>query len=364
MANLNEISHRRFNPLRNSWVLVSPHRTKRPWQGQEESTSKETLPEYDPRCYLCPGNERANGERNPNYTHTLVFENDYPAVKESYDQGENNPSISKTGEKSATIPQSNSLMRWEPTYGTCLVLTFSPRHDVTLSHLSIPSIIAIINKWADLYTTHSQTHPSGYMQIFENRGSAMGCSNPHPHCQIWVTTSLPDEIRIELSSLSTYRTQHGRDLLTDYLAEEAKHPSARTVYENESFWAGVPFWAIWPFEILVVAKRRVGTLPELDLQERRLLAEALAQVTRRYDALFGTPFPYSMGIHQAPFSRDDGDDKGRDASHLHIHFYPPLLRGEKVRKFLVGYEMMAEPQRDLTPEVAAQRLRGVEVDLG
>ncbi|OQO02542.1 Galactose-1-phosphate uridylyltransferase [Cryoendolithus antarcticus] len=369
---LDDISHRRFNPLRGSYVLVSPHRTKRPWQGQQESSNKIELPAYDESCYLCPGNKRAQGDVNPTYDSTFVFVNDYAAVRE--EQAEYEPP-----KQDGSL--ASRLLRAEATTGKCYVITFSPRHNLTLADMPAHDILPVINTWTKIYTAHLDPHsplansakpttlppasmnghpvPSPtqqyrYMQIFENKGSAMGCSNPHPHGQVWATTSLPEEPGIELVKLREYRREQGGcNLLEDYAKLESEK-GERTVFENSSFWAGCPWWATWPFEIMVVAKKHKRALVDFNDQEREDLAETIAEVTRRYDNLFETSFPYSMGIHQAPLS---GTAEEIEASHFHLHFYPPLLRSATVRKFLVGYEMMAEPQRDITPEQAATRLR-------
>ncbi|KAF2261533.1 galactose-1-phosphate uridylyltransferase [Lojkania enalia] len=368
---LNDISHRRLNLLRGSWVLVSPHRNKRPWQGLQESPSKTTLPEYDPECYLCPGNKRNLGQQNPKFERTFVFVNDFSAVKE--DQEEYHPERKNDG-------LATRLLRAEAVTGKCYVITFSPSHHLTLADMKPAEIIPIIETWTNLYTMHlnpgsplmqaanalsiaplgqddltKPNHPYRYMQIFENKGTTMGCSNPHPHGQIWTTTSLPEEPKIELEQLKKYRLENnGSHLLVDYADLESKEKE-RTVFENESFWAGVPYWAVWPFEIMIVSKQHKRALVDFNDKERASLAEAIVEITRRYDNLFETQFPYSMGLHQAPLNATQEEI---EASHFHIHFYPPLLRSATVRKFQVGYEMLAEPQRDITPEQAAERLRG------
>lgn len=368
---LDDISHRRYNPLRGSWILVSPHRTKRPWQGQQEDPSKTTLPDHDPSCYLCPGNQRAQGDHNPDYQNTFVFVNDYSAVKENQADYE---STTQDGSLASR------LLRVESVKGKCYVLTFSRAHNLTLADLSPAQILPVIEAWTQIYTSHlspksalatvssattlspqastdNPTKPQAqyrYMQIFENKGAAMGCSNPHPHGQVWTTTGLPEEPALELDQLQKYRReQGGKHMLEDYATLESTQ-GERTVFENGHFIALCPWWATWPFEVMIISKLHKRALVDLNDDERQSLADTLAEVTRRYDNLFETQFPYSMGIHQAPL---EGTAEEIEASHLHLHFYPPLLRSATVRKFLVGYELMAEPQRDITPEQAAKRLR-------
>ena len=297
--------HRRYNPLNGDWVLVSPQRTQRPWQGQIERVSDESLPRHDPSCYLCPGNERAGGVRNPDYDSTFVFTNDFPAL----------------------VPDGDGE------YGTCRVVCYSPRHDLGLGEVDAERVVDV---WTEQYRELSADPRIGHVQIFENRGEMMGASNPHPHGQIWATEHVPLQVERELERFAATPT-----LLEDYVAQERE----RLVDENEHFVACVPYWAVWPFETLVASRRRVASLPELDEDERTSLASILKQLVQRYDRLFDTRFPYSMGLHQT--------------SHIHAHFYPPLLRSATVRKFMVGYELLAEPQRDLTPEQAAERLRAV-----
>ncbi|KAK1594154.1 galactose-1-phosphate uridylyltransferase [Colletotrichum navitas] len=374
---LDDISHRRYNPLKDTWLLVSPHRTKRPWQGQQEGPSTTTLPEYDPKCYLCPRNSRAVGDSNPDYKNTFVFVNDYSAVKE--EQAAYKPDVE-------TNDIASSLLRAEAATGKCYVLTFSEKHHVTLADMTTQEIAPVIDVWTQIYASHLSPsnplskvaaaleipaptpestvpppkHSLRYMQIFENKGAAMGCSNPHPHCQIWATSTMPEEPGTELKQMAKYRNQHaGRHLLGDYVKVELEKKE-RTVFENEHFLVVVPWWGVWPFEVLVLPKRHVRALVDLSAEERLQFAEAIQEVARRYDNLFETHFPYSSGIHQAPL---DATEEEAENSYLHMHFYPPLLRSATVRKFLVGYEMMAEPQRDITPEQAAARLRATGGEL-
>ncbi|TPX11783.1 uncharacterized protein E0L32_007520 [Thyridium curvatum] len=371
---LNDISHRRYNPLTGSWLLVSPHRTKRPWQGQQEAALENTLPEYDEKCYLCPGNKRAQGDQNPRYENTFVFVNDYSAVKEQ--QQDYQPEV-----KSDDI--ASLLLRAEAATGRCYVLTFSAKHNATLADMTAQEIVPVIETWTRIYASHlapssplagaaadvlkalpaasaddsvtPPAHQLRYMQIFENKGAAMGCSNPHPHCQIWTTSSLPEEPGKELAQLARYRREHaGRHMLADYVRLEMEK-GERVVWQNDAFLVVCPWWAVWPFEVLVIAKRHVRALVDLTAAERLQFAEAVQEVARRYDNLFQTSFPYSSGIHQAPLECRDEDEA--ESSWFHMHFYPPLLRSATVRKFLVGYELMAEPQRDITPEQATLRLR-------
>ncbi|CAI6091187.1 hypothetical protein V2G26_005454 [Clonostachys chloroleuca] len=366
---LDDISHRRYNPLTDSWLLVSPHRTKRPWQGQQEAAVESELPEYDPKCYLCPGNSRAAGDRNPQYEKTFAFVNDYSAVKEQQPDYENNPS--------SDDPES-WLLQAQGVKGVCYVLTFSPKHHLTLADLPGKDILPIVEHWTRIYANHlSAGSPLAklaqeldlslgpqdapvpkdeyrYMQIFENKGAAMGCSNPHPHCQVWTTSTLPEEPGKELRQMAKYRSSHGgRHLLQDYVELELKK-GERVVWHNNTFAVVCPWWAIWPFEVVIIARSHLRSLVDLSATQRLHLAEAIQEVARRYDNLFGTSFPYSSGLHQAPLA---GSEEEVESSYLHMHFYPPLLRSATVRKFLVGYELMAEPQRDITPEQAAARLR-------
>jgi len=336
--NPTEHPHRRYNHLTREWVLVSPHRAKRPWQGQVEKATQPDLPEYDPTCYLCPGNDRAGGVRNPPYKGTFVFENDFAAL---------------LPETVVADSPTHPLFVTQPESGACYVVCFSPRHDLTIPELTLDEVEAVIDTWRDQTAELYQNPSITYVQVFENKGAAMGCSNPHPHSQIWAQSQIPTEPAKELVSQKDYLAANGTPLLLDYLNEEQKRKE-RIVAYNEYFTAVVPFWAVWPFEILVVAHRVVPDLPTLTQSERRSLADIFKQVTIRYDNLFETSFPYSMGFHQAP---NDGMEHPEWV--LHAHFYPPLLRSATVRKFMVGYEMLGMPQRDITPELAAERLRSL-----
>ena len=337
-----EQPHRRFNPLTQEWVLVSPHRARRPWLGQVEKVPSEDLPAYDPTCYLCPGNARAGGYQNPPYTSTFVFDNDFSALLLP-EQG--------TPMGGESLPGPSALFRAEPAAGICRVVCFSPRHDLTLPQMSQSEVESVLRTWSEQTQELGSLDFINYVQVFENKGAIMGCSNPHPHSQIWAVSYLPVEPAKELSAQQGHLEQHGSCLLCDTLAAE-RRSRERIVAENEHFTALVPFWAVWPFELLVIAHRHCGSLPELAANEVSALADLLRRVTARYDNLFEISFPYSMGFHQAP------SDGGAHAEwHLHAHFYPPLLRSATVRKFMVGFEMLAMPQRDLTPETAAARLR-------
>jgi UDPglucose--hexose-1-phosphate uridylyltransferase len=338
LFDLKKHPHRRFNPLTREWVLVSPQRTERPWQGQVEEVTSSIQPSYDPACYLCPGNERAGGVRNPAYTSTFVFDNDFAALKPDTPNGR--------------IDQ-NKLIVAEGEPGICRVLCFSPRHDLTIARMSIAEIREVVDTWIAQYRELGELPFINWVQIFENRGAMMGASNPHPHCQIWANLNPPNELHNESSAQRDYYTDHGRCMLCDCLDLELRS-GERLVCANESFYAFVPFWAVWPFEILVVSKRHMTGLDEMDAEERAQLADVLKQMTTRYDNLFKAPFPYTMGFHQRPT-----DGLSHSEWHLHAHFYPPLLRSATVRKFMVGYEMLASPQRDITAESAAAKLRAV-----
>ncbi len=332
-----EDPHRRFNPLINEWVLVSPHRAKRPWQGQKETIAADDRPEYDPECYLCPGNVRANGEVNPQYTKSFVFENDFAALKQE--------------EIEFKESQDETFFRAKPERGISRVVCFSPKHNITLPEMDLPTIEDIIHTWQKEYISLGNIDYINYVQIFENKGSVMGCSNPHPHGQIWAQSSLPTQIEKTQNSLKAYFDKKGSNLLLDYLAKELE-AKERVVIENEHFVALVPFWAIWPFETLIVCKRHVTKITDFNADEVAAYALILKQLTSKYDNLFETSFPYSSGIHQAPT-----DGKDHPEWLFHMHFYPPLLRSATVKKFMVGYEMMGESQRDITAEKSAETLR-------
>ncbi len=330
--------HRRFNPLTGEWVLVSPHRAKRPWLGQVEKSPPENLPQYDPTCYLCPHNERAGGFKNPDYQSTFAFDNDFAALLP--DEIPNHAS-------------DHPLLASVPERGLCRVVCFSPRHDLTLPELDQPAIENVIATWTGQTVDLSKRDFIRYVQVFENKGAAMGCSNPHPHSQVWANEHIPNEPAKEWEQQKAYFDQNGRTLLSDYLAEEHRRKE-RILFSNDHFTALVPYWAVWPFETMVIAHRNITLLSELTSVEVSSLAMIMKQVTTRYDNLFEISFPYSMGFHQAPF-----DNQLHPEWTLHAHFYPPLLRSATVRKFMVGYEMLAMPQRDITPESAAERLRSL-----
>jgi UDPglucose--hexose-1-phosphate uridylyltransferase len=328
--------HRRLNPLTNEWILVSPHRNDRPWLGQLEEPAFESRPTYDPNCYLCPGNTRAGGKRNPLYDTTFVFDNDFASL------------LPET--PSAAFDQ-RGLLRATGERGVCRVICFSPRHDWTLPDMPAADIRRVVDVWVDQTRTLGALDFVNYVQLFENKGAAMGASNPHPHCQLWANEHVPTEPAKEWRSTATYLQEHGTCLLCDYVDLELDRQE-RIVLQNDHFVVLVPFWAVWPFETLLLSKRHVGALPALWDAERDALGDILKRITTRYDNLFQVSFPYSMGWHQSPT-----DGAAHPESHLHVHYYPPLLRSATVRKFMVGYEMLANPQRDLTAETAAARLR-------
>ena len=331
----NEHPHRRYNALSGEWILVSPHRTKRPWQGKQESHATEQRPQYDPGCYLCPGNARAGGHQNPTYEHTFVFSNDFAAL------------LSDTPLEAGE--EDHPLMRLEPQRGSCRVICFSPRHDLTLPEMKVENIRKVVDLWTEQTAELGEQYR--WVQVFENKGAIMGCSNPHPHGQIWAGSALPNEPSKEEITQKAYFEKNGTVLLRDYLELEAEKQE-RIVVENEHWMVVVPYWALWPFETLLMPHRHVLRLPDLTDQERNSLSDIMKRFLCKYDNLFQVSFPYSMGWHGAPFG--EGDDAHWQ---LHAHYYPPLLRSATVKKFMVGYEMLAEAQRDITAEQAAERLR-------
>jgi len=336
MFNPEDHPHRRLNLLTGEWVLVSPHRAKRPWQGQVEKNVPDERPSYDPKCYLCPGNERAGGKVNPDYSDTFVFDNDFAALIPDAEQGE----ISEGG-----------LLMAKGERGRCRVICFSPDHSLTLPEMEVSAIRKVVDLWTAQYQELGSLPEINHVQIFENKGQAMGCSNPHPHGQVWAQETLPGEPAKELATQSAYYQKHGSSLLADYLALELKKRE-RLVVENEHFACLVPFWAVWPFETLIISKRQMGSLLQFTDAERDAFASIIKKLTIRYDNLFNISFPYSAGMHQAPT-----DGKAHPEWHFHMHFYPPLLRSATVKKFMVGYEMLGDPQRDITAEGSAARLR-------
>ena len=331
-----EHSHRRYNPLTGEWILVSPHRTKRPWLGQVEKRAPEVRHRHDPNCYLCPGTERAGGVSNPDYAGTFVFENDFAALLTHGPQAELG---------------ADTFFRIQPETGICRVICFSPRHDLTLPEMELPDIRRVVDVWSEQVTELGARTDIAYVQLFENKGAMMGSSNPHPHGQLWGSHRVAMLPALEETHQAEYFAEHGTPLLVDYLAAEVA-AGERVVVENEHWVVVTPFWGVWPYELLLLPRRHVLTLPELTDPERDALAEILKKLLTRYDNLFETSFPYSMGWHGAPTD-------GGEYPHwqLHAHFYPPLLRSATVKKFMVGYELLANPQRDITPEQAATRLR-------
>lgn len=329
--------HRRHNPLTGRSVIVSAHRSQRPWAGQQEAVRAQALPHHDPDCYLCPGNRRANGETNPDYAATFVFTNDFAALMAD-----------------APVPDvagDASLLQAGAAHGTCRVLCFSPDHALTLPYMSLTALHDVVKTWV----AQSRELSAHYrcVQVFENKGAMMGCSSPHPHGQIWATDYVPDEVALEDDRQRAYFARHGRTLLVDYLAQELAD-GARTVVETEHWLAVVPFWASWPFETLLLPKQATPRLVALSDAQQQDLALALKKLTSRYDNLFGVSFPYSMGWHEAPH-----DERDPAPWQLHAHFFPPLQRSATIRKFMAGFELLGETQRDLTPEQAAERLCAV-----
>jgi UDPglucose--hexose-1-phosphate uridylyltransferase len=338
MFDIKEHSHTRLNILTGEWLLVSPHRMKRPWQGKVEDQPSSVRPAYDPKCYLCPGNKRVDGSTNPNYQNPFVFTNDFSALLSDSPEGKVNE---------------NDLLVASSEKGICRVICFSPRHDLTLPQLSIENIEKVITLWQEEFTTLATHSFIKYIQIFENKGEIMGCSNPHPHGQIWASSSIPLEVAKEAHQQKKYFDKHQQSLLSAYLKIELEK-NERIVLENDDFVALVPYWAVWPYETMIISKRPVQHITQFTTAEKKSLAGILKKLTAKYDNLFRISFPYSAGMHQAPVN--DGE---HPEWHWHMHFYPPLLRSATVKKFMVGYEMLATPQRDITAEAAAEKLQSL-----
>jgi len=332
---LQDYSHKRLNILTGEWVLVSPHRAKRPWQGQNEEVSTTKRPSYDQSCYLCAGNTRINGEQNPKYKDVFVFTNDFAAL-----QNDSKPFEVKEG-----------LLEAHSEQGICKVICFSPDHSKSLADMDPKGITKVVQAWQSEYTSLGANPNINYVQIFENKGAVMGCSNPHPHGQIWSQSTLPNEAEKKDRQQCNYYNKYRSSLLGDYLAQELKLQE-RIIFENDGFVVLIPFWAIWPFETMIVPKQHQSNILGMSVQEADLFAEAISVITKAYDKLFNTSFPYSSGIHQAPTNGEKNNHW-----HWHMSFYPPLLRSATVKKFMVGYEMFGSPQRDITAEIATQKLK-------
>jgi UDPglucose--hexose-1-phosphate uridylyltransferase len=337
-TDLRTTPHRRWNPLLREWVLVSPHRTQRPWQGKVDKVTPAPSIEYDPECYLCPGNVRAEGLRNPKYTETFVFENDFPAMLPNVAPSE----MDQGGLIVASVEK-----------GICRVVCFSPRHDLTIPRMTPEEVRRVVELWTRQHQELAEVPWVKHVQIFENRGILMGASNPHPHCQIWANEEIPNVPTRELGAMRAFLKGNEKCLLCEYLKLEIED-GERIVCENQGFVAVVPYWAVWPFESMIVSRRHVASLADFDDTEQSNLAEILRRLTIRYDNLFEAAFPYSMGFHQEPT-----DGESHPEFHFHAHYFPPLLRSATVQKFMVGYELLAGPQRDITAEGAAARLRNL-----
>ena len=334
-TNLQDYSHKRYNILTGEWVLVSPHRAKRPWQGQNEEISAEKRPSYDENCYLCPTNTRINGEINPDYKDVFIFNNDFAAIQKD----------------SPSFEVNDGLLIAKSETGICKVICFSPDHSKSLAEMEVEEIKKVVNAWQKEYAELGKNEMINYVQIFENKGAVMGCSNPHPHGQIWSQSSLPNEVYKKDIHQKLYYSEKKRSLLGDYVLQELE-AKERVIYENNDFVALTPFWAIWPFEVMIVPKKAKKNIIELSYVEVKNYAEIISVITKAYDKLFNVSFPYSSGIHQAPTN-------GAENEHWHFHmsFYPPLLRSATVKKFMVGYEMFGTPQRDITPEQAVKMIK-------
>ena len=334
-SHLDNYSHKRFNILTGEWVLVSPHRAKRPWQGQEEDTTQNKRPTYDPSCYLCPGNTRANGEQNPDYKDTYVFTNDFAALQN----------------ESPNFSIDDGLLKAESEKGICKVICFSSDHSKTLADMDKNAIEKVVSLWQKEYSELSKLDFINYVQIFENKGAVMGCSNPHPHGQIWAQSSIPNEVNKKDNQQKQYFNINKSSLLENYLKQELEK-NERILFENENFVVIIPFWAIWPYETMIIPKKQQVNISQLTPKDRIDFAEAISKITSAYDKLFNCSFPYSSGIHQAPCN-----NQNNEYWHWHMSFYPPLLRSASVKKFMVGYEMFGMPQRDITAETAADSLK-------
>ena len=332
---INSIPHRRYNILTGEWILVSPHRTKRPWQGKNEKVAIEKGENYDPSCYLCPGNTRSSGKTNPDYKEPFSFVNDFSALLPD----------------SPKLQKNEGLLKAETEIGICKVVCFSPDHSLTLPLMEVEEITKVVQIWKKEFKELGEKENINYVQIFENKGEVMGCSNPHPHGQIWSQYSIPTEIEKKTRHFKDYWEKNKRSLLSDYLAQEMKSKE-RILLENEHFVALVPYWAVWPYEVIIIPRKHHQHIGQLNRAEESSFAQMIKKLITKYDNLFGTSFPYSSGIHQAPTN-----DKNHPEWHFHMSFYPPLLRSATVKKFMVGYEMFAGPQRDITAEQAANTLR-------
>ncbi len=334
-TDLQDYSHKRFNILTGEWVLVSPHRAKRPWQGQNETISNEERPKHDPNCYLCSGNTRINGEENPNYKDVFVFTNDFAALQSN----------------SRSFTLNKGLLKAESETGICKVICFSPDHSKSLADMHKNDIAKVVKIWQKEYKLLGEDKMINHVQIFENKGSVMGCSNPHPHGQIWSQLTLPNEVKKKDNQQEAYYSKNKSSLLGDYLNQELE-TKERIIFENDDFVVLIPFWAVWPFEAMIAPKKHYKDITQISDSESLAYAEAISVLTKAYDALFECSFPYSSGIHQAPTNEEENIHW-----HWHMSFYPPLLRSATVKKFMVGYEMFGSPQRDITAEQAATRLR-------
>ena len=334
-TNFQDYSHKRFNILTGEWVLVSPHRAKRPWQGQNEEISNEKRPTHDLNCYLCAGNTRVNGQENPKYEDVFVFINDFAALQTT----------------SPKFAVNEGLFKAESEQGICKVVCFSPDHSKSLADMSVENINKVVKAWQNQYTELGSNNMVNYVQIFENKGAVMGCSNPHPHGQIWSQSTLPNEVDKKDQRLKAYFSKNKSNLLGDYLKQELQ-ANERIIYQNDAFVVLTPFWAVWPFETMIVPKKQCENITMISQQDSLNFADAISKTTKAYDKLFNCSFPYSSGIHQSPTNGEINDHW-----RWHMSFYPPLLRSATVKKFMVGYEMFGSPQRDITPEQAAKRLR-------